>query len=439
MEHTPFLVVEADNINMAAFDIKPIEGYETPENFPDCCEGHKFVVADTEKYLAKFPDCCDKHRAFAEKFEVNSSDFSYLKQKVVKQLSYTEYHIEKKINQPNWYKDITDYVHLNALSFGIPGIGLHLYEHFLLQHIEASGKISENKRKKLLDSFYNKEESKTNSNTDMKRDINVLYATYQKWLKYFPFELTYFKILKKQFSKTFPFISKTGDYNPYTGFTVSSLQSQAGLVEQLINVTKKLLALIRSDDWLQGNSIDAAQSLKLELKNETHRVKQLKLVDEISKSEARYIKIINKWLQNEKEFFKDIEAELNQKQLPAPKEVKQQAFHYKGDPENLSNTLNALHKLNAISKEIKLPQFKKMFNGERIDKPISWEADQGDLMIFIKYITKSPNLKFPYQQQWNIAVQCFRINNIKLSSVNLKTCKSTTSEHKFRQAAKNLL
>jgi spore coat protein CotF len=433
MSHPPFLIIDVENVYQHAFDIKPPAGIELPEDFPNCCEGHKKRKKDIEEYLRRFPNCCEEHRKFAKKFGVTAKDFDYLKKKYLYQLAYTEFFIQENINKPDWYKKITNYIELNVWSFGLPGVGLSQYGHQLRYFIEKTEDIKdEPKRQKLLGYF---DKSKKKDIKDVKRDLTLLYRTYGRWLKCFPFDLPYFQSLKIHFSKTLPFIEGETEYNPYTGLTSSKLVGQKTLVSSLVDTTKQLLSLINTKDWFQENKIDENSKLRIQLIAETHRVTQEALLGDFSKKESKYTNIIRSWLVNERDFFVKMKTEMQTKpELPA----KPIAFNYKGDLECISDTLQALHNLGAISKEVKLPRFKKLFNGEPVSEPINWLADQGDLKTFIKTIQKCPQLECPYQQQWNIAVQCFTLHNNKLNAVNLKSCKETKKEIHFKRAAKNL-
>ncbi|WP_319589261.1 hypothetical protein [uncultured Draconibacterium sp.] len=114
------------------------------------------------------------------------------------------------------------------------------------------------------------------------------------------------------------------------------------------------------------------------------------------------------------------------------------AFNYTGEFEKLGCMLSALHRLNAISTDIKLPQFKKLFNGEKVENPIPWHAGNGDLMVFIQTAIKAPEMKSVYNQHWNITVKCFtKADGSSFSAKEMKA-KPTKNAHLFEKAANNL-
>ena len=421
------------NVYFPAYEISEPEGINLPENFPNCCNGHKQVVRETENFLDLFPDCCEAHRNFAKKFKRTARDFHYLKKKIVLQLEYTGQFIENHIEKNDWYKQITQYIELNVQSFGIPAVGLELYINFLKQDIEKNLNINDGgKKQKLLQYF---ETNNQITIEEFAKNLNLLQSAYAKWLKFFPFDLPYFQGLKKNFLTLTPFLESKPEYNPFLKMADAKLVDQKELVRRLVGVTKKLLGLVSSQEWFEKNKLDDNKRLDIKLAAEAHRVAQSSLVDDFTKNEKKYVKTIKKWLQNEKSFFTEMKSILEKKRNRPSKPI---AFNYIGDPECLGDALHALHKLGAISEEIKLPRFKKLFNGKPVSKPIDWKGYKGDLKTFIKTINKCPNLECPYQQQWNIAVQCFTLDKKKLNALNLKTCKETNRGIYFKRAAKNL-
>lgn len=57
--------------------------------------------------------------------------------KIVQRLSYTEYHVNQRINNKDGYKDITDGIEYNIFSFRSPEAGLHIYLTRLQQRAEV--------------------------------------------------------------------------------------------------------------------------------------------------------------------------------------------------------------------------------------------------------------------------------------------------------------
>lgn len=307
----PFIEIDSEHLYISPFETFPIEGYEAPTNkttgekFPMCCKFHKQAFESSEKWFDTFPNCCEAHKKFVGKWWFKKDNYTGLPQKIVKQISFTEHHINSKIDSPDWYKDITDYIDYNIYSFGHPAVGLHVYfshtKHYI-QHNKEAVKSKE-KRERLVEYI---EGNYNNPKETEKTDLNILYSTYQKWLKTFPFEISYFSNLKQHFEKKLPIISGQLEYNKYLGIQKGKAQTQSGLIEALTNTTKQLLQKIETAELLSKGLIPDTNKHRIELINESHRLKQVSLIGEFSTTETRYVTILKKWLSNEKEYFKEI-------------------------------------------------------------------------------------------------------------------------------------
>ena len=99
----PFIEIKSGSFRMLSFDTQPIEGYEQPKNFPNCCEWHKNTYKEAEDFFRRFPNCCDEHKKLSKNRWFNKQDYKGLPEKITNQLSFTEHHIEKRINITGWY------------------------------------------------------------------------------------------------------------------------------------------------------------------------------------------------------------------------------------------------------------------------------------------------------------------------------------------------
>lgn len=296
----PFLQIERENLWDEGFEAKPIDGYEEPENFPNCCLYHESVFENVTKWFDTFPDCCETHRKIKSRYKFNRDNFSHVPKKVLRQLSYTEYFIGSRIDADNWYKDMTDYITYNLHSFGTPNIGGNWYFDYLEYYIKEAKQLPVDKRKRLLEYLDNQ----NNPPSKQKTDLNILYSTFQKWLKTFP-DLIFFKNLKTQLTNKLPLkiMLYEPEHNTYLGLTRYKLKTQGELVEMLIESTKKLLNEVNTPGLVEKGQISDSSKHQIDLINESHRVKQNQLLKDYSKKEIKYVKIIKRWLQNEKDYF----------------------------------------------------------------------------------------------------------------------------------------
>ena len=290
--NNPFIEIDAEHFTKPAFEIKPIDGYEAPENFPNCCNFHKSIFEEAKGWFETDPTCNPL--------------------KVVQQLSYTEHHISKQIEITDWYKDITDYIEANVWSFGQPTTGFHLYLDKVKQYIiQTKTGLPEDKKQRLIEYIESQlnpvENTQTHSKENAKTDFNILYSTYQKWLKEFPFELnSYFGNLKQHFEKQLPFLSGKPVLNIYLGLAKATLHTESSLIEALINLTKELLNKINVRELVEQDIISDLNKHRFELESERLRIATDEITKDFTKGELQYIKALKKWLQLHKEYFKEI-------------------------------------------------------------------------------------------------------------------------------------
>ncbi len=297
--HFPFIEIPASQFKIDPYTITAPDGWVAPDGFANCCPFHKSLVKNTEDFLAIFPNCCDEHRQYARRFGVLPGSFDYLKEKVVNQMSFIEHIIETKINNEDWFEDITDYFEYNVFSFGSPAIGLHLLRFHLILYLQKSkANIPKYKRTKLLNYLEPKTKQTSSPN------FNVLLSIYNKWLETFPFNLPYFIEIKDSISKKLPIVSKINSTNRYNGLTSVKLHTEESIVFYLCELTKHLLYQIKSFEDVNKDDFDINQRQR-ELLIESRIIKNKALLLKFDKSELSYIKTIKQWLQDESDFFKE--------------------------------------------------------------------------------------------------------------------------------------
>lgn len=307
----PFIEIDAEHFLLSAFETKPIEGYEVPTNketgeqFPNCCPFHKSVFEKAESWFSKFPNCCEPHRQFIGKWWFQKENYNGIAEKIVKQLSYTEHHISEKIKTTDWYKDITDYIEYNISSFGHPAVGLHLYlgnvKHYIQNH---KGELNQEQRQRLIEFI----EGYYKSSETAKTDLNVLYSTYQKWLKDFPFELnSYFGNLKQHFEKQLPILVGNPEVNIYSGIAKVKMHTKSSLIEAMMNLTNNLLTKINGVALYEKGLITDANKIKLELVINSRKLKLKQGYKNSSPNEEqRYRRMLKEWFADEIKFFNEI-------------------------------------------------------------------------------------------------------------------------------------
>lgn len=306
-EGKPFKSIDGSNIQDLGFDGVPIEGYKIEQGFPNCCPYHQGIKEQSDKWFEQFPNCCEPHKQLAQKAWFKKEDYAKRPEKIINSISYTEYFIEKKISEIDWYKEITDYMDYIFHSFGTPAIGLHIYiagiKHFVKNCEPKNFDFSIEKRECLLEFL----EAQSNPKQKEDVDFNLLCSTFQEWLKNFP-DLKYFEKLKESLLGKIPInlILYGEEYNPYLGLSSYKSRTKIEFINLLVDLTKKLLSGIDTATLLQKKYITDEVKYEIDLLSERHRLKQKQLTNDYSTKEIEYLQIIEKWLSHEIDFFREL-------------------------------------------------------------------------------------------------------------------------------------
>jgi hypothetical protein len=340
----PIVELTSEQFKIKAFKLPQPEGWEAPINFPNCCTFHKSIVQFTKEFLVNFPYCCEGHREFSKRFPIKKGEYDYLINEVVFSLNYTEYIIEKKINDDDWFENITDYIEYVVKSYGHPAIGCHLYLSNVLHYLEnTSADLIPSRKERLID--FLKNPPKKNENSPNLKEINRIY---KKWLSVFPFELSFFSPLKNHFYTTKPFVSKIIKTNVYTGETTFSIHNNESMVELLFNITKKILSSIDTNALVKDGIINDFERHSIDLIFKQHNLRTTSILESYNKKERQYLKTINDWLGSEIKFFKDIKSyksivsPIPKKKKPEKKDEKFGPRYIKHD--SIKNILFELHR-----------------------------------------------------------------------------------------------
>lgn len=297
-------------------DISPLDGYtkpvneETGEQFPNCSPWLKNTYEEAIEWFASFPNCCPYHKKLKGQAWFNRENYKDIAIRVVSQLSYTEHCISKNINKPDWYDAITEYIDWNKQSFGqLPDgygepVGLKIYFSSLIDYMQkATKKIPKEKSKRLVEFCINY----YNTIVTPQTDINILNATYQKWLKTFPFEISFFNPLKQYFKNQLPILTEKPKVNRYTNNAKAKIHTKDSLIEVLLNLTNRLVTEINSLSLYNDGSLTEPQKIKLELILNERTLKINKGYYRKSPDESqRYRKILKDWFKDEKKFINEI-------------------------------------------------------------------------------------------------------------------------------------
>ncbi len=311
----PFIEIDAKDVIIHPFELPKPDGYKFPDNYPNCCYMHKHNYKLLEDHFKIFPNCCDAHRKFYKNFKFDKNKiYKDMPLRVLNAVEFTIFQIKEKIDNEDWFEDITEYIEYATKSLGHPPAGLYIYLELVTIYVKDRLKTSRYKVNTLIKHF----DKNTHYTIENKKtDLNILYHIYSKWLKIFPFEIPFFQGLKPELSKSLPFIKGIKKHNRYLGTVKAKIITPTELVKSLYKRTNHILSLIDTTELVKNGSIKDTDKLKIDLINQNHQFKQKTLLNKYTAGEKQYIKTIKKWLQNEKEFFQEITPEI--KDLPATK------------------------------------------------------------------------------------------------------------------------
>lgn len=295
----------------------PVKALQEWEHNLETCTGcninHKDTIKNKEEHFKGFPNCCEWHIKLNKVSWFDKKDFKDIPQQYADKLYFSWFHIIHYLTAENWKKEIFDYLEYVISAFGSfpPEYGSPLYLTDYFSHLKQLLKgdfTSENisrkeiiKRKKEITEYLDKYwEIDTNT------DLNILIGTYNKWLKIFPFEISFFASLKPRFEKQLPLINGKLEKNKYTGLSTGKLHTKDTLICVLQSLTLNLLDKINVPELRNQGLITDIQAKQLEFIEAVLKTKTAEITKQFSKGELKYIKALKKWLQLHKEYFNEI-------------------------------------------------------------------------------------------------------------------------------------
>ena len=270
-----------------------------------------------------FPFCCSYHSNLTKVKEFNRASFVSVPEMVADKIIYTNQHITNNHENENYYKDITDYIDYTVESFGqMPnscGEPLYLsgYFFYVTDLLTRNTEISKERKTRLLEFL---EAHQTPPTKNKNTDLNILLGTYQKWLKTFPFDISFFAELKPHFEKQLPILNGNPETNKYTGLAKVKMHTKGSLIDVLLNRTKNLLDKVNVPELRKQGVITDIQGNQLEFAEAELNTKTAEITKQYSKGELKYVKALKKWLQLHKDYFKEVAPLL--KALPPQTETK---------------------------------------------------------------------------------------------------------------------
>ncbi|WP_373549383.1 hypothetical protein [Haliscomenobacter sp.] len=309
--------IKLATFTLSGFELHPPENYEYPKNqktgkeLPYCCKFHTKAYEGIQEWFTKFPDCCDTHRELKDNPQFSKSQYENIANKIIKQISFTEHIVATKINEIDWFEDITDFIIANLESLGHPNIGWDRYLSILEYRLRdkkwlKTKNIPLYKSLTLLE-YTQKEFRAASADEQDSFDLDLLYETYGKWLAIFPFEISYFEHLKASFERRIPFLKGEPQKNRYTGLSRVKGHTKSSLVQVLLTITNELLVNINGLKLYEKGKISNIQHAEIEILN-AHRRQNLKkgYIHDSSEEERQFHAIIKEWLNDEQIYLSEL-------------------------------------------------------------------------------------------------------------------------------------
>lgn len=305
-------------VRFEPYDTPPPPGYEVPKNKetgeppPNCCKPHQELFRITSEWFDKFPMCCEHHTDMAEKEKwFHKDQFKELPTKIVKQVSFMEFHIKNVIQNPDWFEDIADYFNCNIKSFGSFEIGLSQFMSAVNHVIKSPSFNIPKKKREILIGHFNTYSNENKKERQAQTDFNLLESTYRKWLSEFPFEFEIFKDLKPKYQKTFPIVREWGKTNRYTGHQIVIIHTKETMLAQLEAITERILTEINSLVLHEEGNLTDLNQYELGLVTEQRRLKIKAGYRNNTATDPGYRKVLKEWLQDEKQFIRELKPLIN--------------------------------------------------------------------------------------------------------------------------------
>lgn len=314
-------------------ETKPTTGKHDFNTCEGCQNNRKTLVNNlsakftgTHKKDAKpFPFCCPWHENLIKVKEFNRASFVSAPEMVADKIIYTNCQIINNHENENYYKDITDYIDYTVESFGqMPnscGEPLYLSDYFcyVIDLLTRNTEISKERKNRILEFLKAYQNPPTkNKNTD----LNILLGTYQKWLKIFPFDISFFSTLKPHFEKQLPILKGKPETNKYTGLTKAKMHTKGSLIDVLLNLTNNLITQINTTTLFEKGLLTEPKKIKMELILNERKIKLKQgYLNNSQNEDKQYRKILKEWFADEKRFIDEF-TPLVQELPPQPLKTK---------------------------------------------------------------------------------------------------------------------
>ena len=298
------------------FSIEKTDGEHSLESCDNCKKLHGTIIERHKEYK-EFPNCCEYHKKLPELKEFELFHFANFPREMANKVIFSHHHIINNIENDNWQTEIFDYLDYAIESFGaMPegyGSPYQLNDYIiLLVDISYNVKdvvlesISKKEYKRRMDLIHKKLNSILSPDDDVYKAIGLLLKTYEDWYNLFPFELDYFKHLEKKFQNIIPLHQSKTSYNKYLKKEKKQYHTLESLSKELVAITKQILRTINGKVLFDKGELSNTKKIKMDLVLKNRDLELNDLEEMPNKNKLEYIKILKKWMKQEKDFIKEI-------------------------------------------------------------------------------------------------------------------------------------
>ncbi len=370
-----------ETFELLQFETTPDSDFIPHDNFPNCCEYHKELLDEGVKLYSQFPNCCEVHKGLLNTNWFNKDDYKYIVQKIPLTVAYTIHYFEKHVNDQNWLKLSIDYIEYTIRSFGqFPAgygdqLGVKNYLMRIVIYLETENQIISKNKRDLLLRYLTEETKKAVVTANETPNLNVLMSIYSKWLKEFPFEISFLSHLKPYFENRNPFLKGEIVVNDFNNTAKAQLIKEDEFINWLLDTTNTILTEFNTLNLHNKGLISDYNKIQLELLLEDRKQKLIRGYQNESKDpKTRHRKILKNWLKDEKEFMSSLSALFTKKNIEKKPE------------DELKNTLKKHNFFELPKVKLLLDEHQEKLYQKINSEPLPYKIAMFDYLDFLNHL-----------------------------------------------------
>ncbi|WP_127131171.1 hypothetical protein [Pseudoflavitalea rhizosphaerae] len=281
------------------------------QDWPDCCPWHQSLVKNIDDYIEKFPHCCELHAKLdpAPSWFKREVWIGTLRQRLLDTYRQTENLWNAKIDEPDYYEHISEFVEYAFYSFGqLPRgygstIGASLYISFLKDIVARLKENDPEKARRIsefIEGFYLQKE------TVPETDVKLLFEKYSNWLEMFPWQIAYLSPLKQYFASQIPILDGSPKVNRYSGLAKAPMITVKKMMNYIIQTTNTILTTVNAQVLLEKNKLTDLEKREIEVIGARRRHELRQLGQNAKDERAKVSRTLKQWFSGEQRYLRDM-------------------------------------------------------------------------------------------------------------------------------------